>query len=642
MFYKVAQFVFTLFFTLLVSFAIAFSNWDSLLVAVQTQPDNLEKVRNLMLLGKAYRKIDQDSSLLFYKKAQLLSQKLGDGPSLIKAHKALAYAYDQRGDFENSSRSFKLALTTAQEKNLPKLIPGIYLEMSMLYRLVGQLDSAFFWVANAAQAYEDIGEEYHIWKVHSLFAHLHKDRLEYDKAEEAFEMAWEIVEKGDNRSDQGYLLYSMGTNYFKAENFEKFAIYSQKWRDFNRKTGKGSYIATDPDHLATLLLFSPDDPENMDRMRRAIAHSKKNEDFLRIGINERNLGYLLSRQGDDEAALKLYLSSEEAHRKALARIELVTTYFWIYEIYKKQNKYDQALAYHEKYQMLSDSIKEEELMKNLAELETKYETTKKEKEIAVLNSENQIQELQLEKAAKQNIVIITGLLAALFIAGLLFYFYRQKRKDNAIISQALKEKELLLREIHHRVKNNLQVISSLLSLQSRFIEDENALMAIKEGRDRVKSMALIHQNLYQKDNLTGIEMQSYFEKLISSLFNSYNISPERIKLKTDIENINLDVDTVIPLGLIVNELVSNALKHAFPDDRLGTITVRLKEEATGLQLQVADNGIGWKKDINLEESDSFGFRMINAFKNRLEAKLNIENKDGAQITMLIKEYDKVA
>ncbi|MEO1263954.1 MAG: histidine kinase dimerization/phosphoacceptor domain -containing protein [Bacteroidota bacterium] len=632
---KIAQFAFIFFLAINTCYPDASANSDSLLLVINNQPESIDKIQNLRKLGNAYRKKDRDSSLHFYNRARLLAQKLNDTEHLIKSSAAMASLYDLQGDFDKSKKYYKSAIATASENNLPKLIPGMYLDMSMVYRRDGQPDSAFFWVAAADQAFDAIGEEYFRWKVHSLIAHLHKDRKEYDKAGKAFEKAWDIVEKGTNRMDKGYLLYMLGSNFFEAENFEKFNVYSQKWREFNQKSEKKNYYADNPDHSPLLILFSPDDPVNIERMRKAIAYNKSVNDNMRTGINQGALGFLLSHQGYEEAALEAFLESEIYLKKANSRIDLPLAYKRIYNSYKKLNDFPRALTYHEKYLMLSDSIKREGVLKNLAELETKYETGQKEKEI-------QVQELQLATAKRKNMATVVGLFAALFIAGLLFYFYRQKQKDNAVITKALKEKELLLREIHHRVKNNLQVISSLLSLQSRFIEDENALEAIKEGRDRVKSMALIHQNLYQEDNLTGIKVKAYFEKLISSLFNSYNISPERIKLEADIQNINLDVDTIIPLGLIVNELVSNALKHAFPGDRKGTISIQLKEEPTGLQLQVADNGIGWKKEINLEQSDSFGFRMINAFKNRLEAQLEIENKNGAQITMLIKEYEKVA
>ncbi len=601
-----------------------------------------EQIQKLIDLGREYRSKNRDSSIVFYEGALNLSQENHDTDRLAKSALELSNLYSNKGNLDKGKYHVQLALNTILEHQLEDLLPGAYLDMGILYRRVGQLDSAFICFTQAERAFKAINEEYEKWKVHANFALLYVDKKELDKAGQQYEKAWSIIESGDSRMDKGYMLYILGNHYFEVENFEKFALFSQKWEDFQRESGRGAKIISDPDHAGTYAVFSKKDPATITRLQKAIEYQKAAGEELIVGSWQQTLGMLLLQNGQKEPALKVLLDSEKSLHKINTRTSLANTYFMIYHLYKEKQNLKSALQYHEKYLALKDSLRQEDLMKNLAELETKYETDKKEKEIELLNSENQIQELKFEKVARQNLFIFIGLFVTLVFAGLLLYFYRQKQKDNVIISKALKEKELLLKEIHHRVKNNLQIISSLLSLQSRFIEDENALEAIKEGRDRVKSMALIHQNLYQEDNLMGIEIQSYFDKLTKSLFDSYNISPERIQLETDIENLQLDVDIVIPLGLIVNELVSNALKHAFPNERNGVIKVSLKELQNRLQLQVADNGVGWKKELVPELSDSFGFKLIHAFKNKLEADLEIESKGGASITMWIEEYDKAA
>lgn len=211
-----------------------------------------------------------------------------------------------------------------------------------------------------------------------------------------------------------------------------------------------------------------------------------------------------------------------------------------------------------------------------------------------------------------------------------------------MITQSLADKEILLKEIHHRVKNNLQFVLSLLSLQSRQTEDQTAHAALKEGQNRIKSMAVIHQNLYQEDNLTGIEVKDYFERLATGLFNSYNISPDRIRLNTEIQDVHLDVDTFIPLGLIVNELVSNSLKHAFGPNDQGIITVSLKELGDQLELCVSDDGFGMPDQDSLDLQKSFGFRLINAFIPKLDASLIINGQEGTEVKLEIKKYEKVA
>lgn len=150
---------------------------------------------------------------------------------------------------------------------------------------------------------------------------------------------------------------------------------------------------------------------------------------------------------------------------------------------------------------------------------------------------------------------------------------------------------------------------------------------------------MIHQNLYKKENLTGILVYEYFDKLISSLFNSYNISPGKIELIKDIDQLNLDVDTVVPLGLISNELITNALKYAFPNEASGIIKVSLKELAGMLRLRVEDNGIGIDPNDQKKE-EGFGFELIDAFKDKLDASIELTSQKGTAVEILIKNYKR--
>ena len=185
------------------------------------------------------------------------------------------------------------------------------------------------------------------------------------------------------------------------------------------------------------------------------------------------------------------------------------------------------------------------------------------------------------------------------------------------------------------IKNNLQIVSSLLSLQARNISDPTALDALKEGQSRVRSMALIHQNLYQEDDLIGVEAKAYIEKLSEGLFQSYNIDNDRIQLNSDIENVTLDVNTIIPLGLIINELITNALKYAFDDKKKGSINLSLKQEKEHLVFSIADDGKGLPDNFSFEKNKTLGFRLIKAFSKKLEAGLSINGTNGTKITLTI-------
>jgi two-component sensor histidine kinase/CHASE1-domain containing sensor protein len=196
------------------------------------------------------------------------------------------------------------------------------------------------------------------------------------------------------------------------------------------------------------------------------------------------------------------------------------------------------------------------------------------------------------------------------------------------IKSSLKEKEVLLKEIHHRVKNNLQVVSSLLSLQSAHIKDQKAIEIFREGQLRIKSMALIHQNLYQSEHLDRINFSGYIEKLVNYLFQSYGISPELVKLKINIADVPIDLDSAIPCGLIINELVSNSLKYAFLDREGGEITISLITRDNNYILVICDNGTGIPEGVDFFNTQTLGLQLVNTLVTQLEGKIKLNSNKG--------------
>jgi two-component sensor histidine kinase len=199
-----------------------------------------------------------------------------------------------------------------------------------------------------------------------------------------------------------------------------------------------------------------------------------------------------------------------------------------------------------------------------------------------------------------------------------------------------------LREIHHRVKNNLQVISSLLQLQSRGLDesDTQARYALRESQSRVQAMGLIHQKLYQTDT-TSVSMADYVTQLGDTLLDTYRLN-DRVEMYYDVEPIELDVDTAIPLGLIINELVTNSLKYAFPDGREGTIEISLYRHEGGFKLRVADDGVGTAAAAPLEGSTSFGTRLIDLLTQKLRGQVNTPASETGYATEIMIDDPAVA
>lgn len=199
------------------------------------------------------------------------------------------------------------------------------------------------------------------------------------------------------------------------------------------------------------------------------------------------------------------------------------------------------------------------------------------------------------------------------------------------IKSSLQEKEVLLREIHHRVKNNLQVISSLLDLQAGYTDDQKATELLLESQNRVRTMALVHERLYQSQDLAQIDFSTYLKELTTTLFNSYRIDGNRVGLEVYSDSIFLDIDRAIPCGLIINELVSNALKHAFPNNIKGMISVQLKSiEQKQYTVIVSDNGIGLPKDLDLHRTETLGLQLVSGLAMQLDATIGLQRQNGTQ------------
>ena len=214
----------------------------------------------------------------------------------------------------------------------------------------------------------------------------------------------------------------------------------------------------------------------------------------------------------------------------------------------------------------------------------------------------------------------------------------ERKRSEHQIQTSLKEKELLLREIHHRVKNNLQIISSLLNLQAYYLKDKQAKVLFEESRYRVQSMAMIHEKLYGSKDLSKVNFKEYIQSLSRFLFQMYGVDVGRIELNIDVQDVHLDINTAIPCGLLICELISNALKYAFPNKKKGQILVAMQpQKGKKIELTVSDNGIGLKKEIKLKDSESFGLQLVDMLTEQLRGTLRIDRSAGTTFTIVFKE-----
>ncbi len=209
---------------------------------------------------------------------------------------------------------------------------------------------------------------------------------------------------------------------------------------------------------------------------------------------------------------------------------------------------------------------------------------------------------------------------------------RRKQAEEKM-KASLEEKEVLLQEIHHRVKNNMQIISSLLNLQTRYVKDIQCREMFRESQNRIQSMALIHEKVYQSEDLSHIDFKEYVQSVVNGLIQSYDVNMNQVTIKIKVEDISLSIDTAMPCGLIINELVSNALKHAFPD-RTGEIMVTLRAVDGIIELTVGDNGVGMPDDVDFKNAETLGLQLVTILaEDQLRGDINLDKSKGTVFTI---------
>ncbi|MCB0402530.1 MAG: tetratricopeptide repeat protein [Flavobacteriales bacterium] len=527
-----------------------------------------------------------------------------------------------------------------------KMIAGFYAgslnNLGLLYTEQGKVKKALDQYFKALAILTEIGEKDVQATCLNNIGIIYNSQNDLQNALKYFKESLSLREELGNHQQTSAALNNIGFIYGKLEDYPQSKIYHLRSLSIRQENGDQRGIAESLNNLGTLIK----------REAEALEAGKGNSDSIQkkvyaslayfeqsIGIQEEikdvkglsntlnnvahiyyDLGQFKESRKHGERALQLALSDQNA-RNTLKASEL------LYRLYEQLNEPKKALESYKLFISTRDSINNIETQKATIEKNMEYEFAKKD----ALTQAAHEKEMALQGAEKRKQVVIIwfgsiGLLIVIIFTIITINKLKVTRKQKLLIEEKNKENELLLGEIHHRVKNNLQVISSLLSLQERNIKDASTKAAISEGKERVKSMGLIHKLLYQHENYAGVDMDDYTSQLIEGLLNSFGYDPEKFNLKVNLSHLKLDVDSAVPLGLIINELVVNALKYAYTSIPNPELTVSLSHESDHLTLIVADNGTGAEKQPS--SADSFGLKLVHSLIRQLGGELRILDQTG--------------
>lgn len=374
-------------------------------------------------------------------------------------------------------------------------------------------------------------------------------------------------------------------------------------------------------------------PVALDYLNKAVAFnsSRNNQNSLTHNYNTMSEVYL--NMGDLERA-KAYAQKMLAicvELKSPAR--MVNAYSLLTKLNKQLGRYDSALHYRDLGVAMADSMDNVKKAQLIAESQTKYETGKKEERISELGKMNEMKNQRLWLAFG-----LVALFAVLIAVSMLQN--RRLQKQKAQITEQSNRLQWMMKELHHRVKNNLQIVSSLLSLQSYRLKDEESVSAIKESQLRVQAMSLIHQRLYQVEDVSMVNFKLYLDDLVETLMRSYGYGADDFDLQVNVEKELLDVDTVMPMGLLVNEIITNSFKYAYKEVKRPLLHISLSSGNEQLELAIKDNGPGLHTATAAQNKQGFGKKLIDALSKQLKASWSVDSSAGTVYHFTIPDNKK--
>ncbi|MCP4176671.1 MAG: tetratricopeptide repeat protein [bacterium] len=303
------------------------------------------------------------------------------------------------------------------------------------------------------------------------------------------------------------------------------------------------------------------------------------------------------------------------------------------ELYSSKKDFNKAFDFMLKYSEVKDSLSNKEIQRNIANIQVKYYLNKSNDKLIYAKKERENAEAKLIR----NVILLIVLAVSVLGVVIIFLLYRQfkiREKANKELKNSLKEKEILIAEIHHRVKNNLAIISGLIQLQILKFDEKRAFDALKNTKSRIHSFALIHENLYHNEKNAGIDFNIFLNKQIARI--SKLVNKENIKTVVKVEEIKLDLNNAVSLGLITNEILLNAYTHAFTDNDEGTIKVDLYKDNDTCVLEISDNGKGMPETVNITDVNTAGFLIVAIYIKQMKADFSINIESGTSIKIRFK------
>lgn len=536
-------------------------------------------------------------------------------------------------------------------KNNQAISGRAYSILAVAYDIKGMPDSALLFFHKAIQLQEKGTDTKALSYTYSNLGIFYFLQFDYPNALKYYNNSIKIDKANGDEKDLADNLVNLGIVYTYTDSIDNAIDSYEEAMRIYQKQGDSLGICNVINNRAKLKFQNEAYEEALQDYlfvnRYFQSHPKENSEALCTNLNTLAVTYLkLGQYQKSEKAASDALECAKQLGSLNRELYILETF---YELYAAKGDFRQAFEFLKQHNQIKEQLFNEARDRSLQEMKIKFEAQLKDEKIAKLKAEKETEtllrkqnEIIADRETRNNtiLLIVIGFLVVITIITL--WGYRNKQLSASIDKQLksaaeehLRQKEILIGEIHHRVKNNLQLISSLLDLQSKTLSDQSAIDAIAESRNRVHSMSLLHQMLYQQSEITGIDIRSYINKIAIGLIQNANPG-KKINFESDIDALVFSIDTGIPLGLIANELITNCIKHAFNEQQEGTIYIRIKQHNDVIKMEIRDNGGGFYSD---QHKEGFGTKLVKSLCRQLKADWSTSNHQGTIHEILIKKFE---
>ncbi len=585
---------------------------------------------------------DLETGLRLFNETLIIYKEINFKEGLADIYNYLGNVYEIIGENESSEKSYLKSLKIQIELGNKVKKANLLNNLGIYYNGQGNYYKSLDCYLEAFQVYDSIGDQELMSTalngIGNVYSNINEDSLALVYYNRSLEIATELKDNGTI----AHCLTNMASIESRAANYHKALRLYKKAFDLLEELGRKRDMSS-----------------NLINQGISYRHLNNFDESLKVSYESLSLAKDLGSK-DAECSALLNLSStyfimgsyNTAKEKSIIALQLAKElgvltyqtelYQLLANIYEKEKKFSKALEYYKGFKFIEDSLLNENNIKRIAGLKHRYEFDKEKQAIYLEQQKNElVHNEKLKQKTQQRDAFIVGFVFILVLVIVIYYGYLQKKKtnnllveQNLIISKQKEEKELLIKEIHHRVKNNLQIITSLFDLQMNTTNNQETKSALIDGLNRVKSVGLIHQLLHQSNDLVNIDFKDFTNKLIDHITGFATKKPID---KTVIipEGIMFNIETSINLGLIINELLTNTFKYAFCDNDGCSIKIylnRINEES--YRLIISDNGIGLPDGYNPEESSSLGFKLVYTFADQLSGNIAYEYDNGAKFKLV--------